>query len=254
MSRLGVVIPVYNHEQAIAEVTASILRYGLHCVLVDDGSSRACAEVLDQLATNPQVTLLRHASNRGKGEAVLTGLRYLVQHGYSHALQIDSDGQHDSADIPRFILLCSSHPEALITGCPVYDESVPKGRLYARYLTHVWVWINTLSFAIRDSMCGFRVYPLEAVNTLIATQKMSSRMSFDIEILVRLHWQGVAVINQPTRVRYPTDGVSHFRVWLDNLLISRLHGTLFCGMLWRLPRLLARKLSGIVGGAGGVRS
>ncbi|WP_050475905.1 glycosyltransferase family 2 protein [Herbaspirillum rhizosphaerae] len=243
--KIGIVIPVYNHERAIPAVLEAVLQHGLHCVLVDDGSTSACAAVLDRLAadTPQQVTLLRHGVNRGKGDAVMTGLRYLAQQGYSHALQIDSDGQHDTADIPRFAVSCAAHPHAVINGCPIYDESVPKGRLYARYLTHVWVWINTLSFDIRDSMCGFRIYPLAAVTALTANQTIGSRMDFDTEILVRLHWKNVQVINLPTRVRYPSDGVSHFKVWLDNVLISRMHTVLFFGMLLRSPLLLARKFS-----------
>jgi len=243
--KTGIVIPVYNHERAIPVVLAAVLQHGLHCILVDDGSDNACAQVLDQLALQEplRVTLLRHAANCGKGGAVLTGLRYLARQGYSHALQIDADGQHDASDIPRFTALSASHPQAVINGCPVYDDSVPKGRLYARYLTHVWVWINTLSFDIRDSMCGFRLYPLATVTTLIATQKIGSRMDFDTEILVRMHWRGIHVINLPTHVHYPADGISHFKVWLDNFLISRMHSVLFFGMLLRLPVLLARKLS-----------
>lgn len=240
---IGIVIPVYNHERAIRGVLAAVLQHGLLCVLVDDGSSVACSETLRQLAAQaPQhVVLLRHDDNRGKGDAVMTGLRYLAQQGYSHALQIDADGQHDANDIARFAALCAAHPQAVINGCPVYDENVPKGRLYGRYLTHIWVWINTLSFDIRDSMCGFRLYPLAAVMSLTATQKLGSRMDFDTEILVRLHWRGVRIVNLPTAVRYPADGVSHFDIWRDNVLISRMHGRLFFGMLRRLPLLLARK-------------
>jgi len=243
---IAAVIPVYNHEHAIAAVLAAVLQHDLHCVLVDDGSSPACAQVLDQLAAQePQrITLLRHTVNRGKGGAVITGLHHLAQQGYSHALQIDSDGQHDASDIARFVALAAAHPDAVISGCPQYDDSVPKVRLYLRYLTHIWVWINTLSFDIRDAMCGFRIYPLAAVTALTATQKIGMRMDFDIEILVRLHWRGLRIINLPTRVHYPSDGVSHFKVWLDNVLISRLHTVLFFGMLWRAPLLLARKLFG----------
>jgi hypothetical protein len=92
-------------------------------------------------------------------------------------------------------------------------------------------------------MCGFRVYPLAPLIELDRQRKLSARMSFDIEILVRLYWAGIEIINLPTRVNYPADGVSHFRGWLDNLLISRLHATLFFGMLRRLPSLIARKWS-----------
>ena len=136
----------------------------------------------------------------------------------------------------------AEHPDAVISGCPVYDQSVPKGRLYGRYLTHVWVWINTLSLQIRDSMCGFRVYPLAATLALLNRAQIGRRMDFDVEILVRLHWQGVPIRNRPTRVIYPEDGVSHFQLWRDNARISKMHARLFFGMLLRMPQLLWRKL------------
>ncbi len=239
-----VVIPVYNHEHAIGKVTGQVLAHDLPVILVDDGSSPACAAVLEALAAaHPgRVVLERHAVNQGKGGAVLTGFRRAVQDGYSHVLQVDADGQHSVSDIPRFLDAARARPQAVVAGCPVYDESVPKLRLYARYLTHVWVWINTLSLAIRDSMCGFRVYPVAPVLALAARRKLGLRMNFDIEILVRLYWDGVEVVNLATRVGYPEDGVSHFKAWTDNVLITRLHVALFFGMLPRFPSLLTRAL------------
>ncbi len=243
MFKACVLIPVYDHEHAIGAVVAAVLAHGLPCILVDDGSSASCARVLDQLAQDApgRVWLVRHAVNQGKGGAVLTGCRRAQELGFSHALQIDADGQHCVADIPAFMAQARSRPEAAVVGCPVYDESVPKVRLYARYLTHVWVWINTLSFAIKDSMCGFRVYPLAPVLALDARRRLGLRMNFDTEVIVRLYWDGMPVVNVPTRVSYPADGVSHFQAWRDNVLISKMHATLFFGMLLRLPILLGRK-------------
>jgi glycosyltransferase involved in cell wall biosynthesis len=237
-----VVIPVYNHEHAIAKVLDGVLTHGLPCILVDDGCSPACAAVLEALAAahRGRVVLERHAVNQGKGGAVLTGFRRAARDGYSHVLQVDADGQHSVADIPRFLEAARAGPQAVVAGCPVYDESVPAVRLYARYLTHVWVWINTLSLAIRDSMCGFRVYPVAPVLALAARRRLGLRMNFDIEILVRLYWDGVTVVNLPTKVGYPEDGVSHFKAWTDNVLITRLHVALFFGMLPRIPSLLVR--------------
>src|SRR5206468_913777 len=124
----------------------------------------------------------------------------------------------------------------------VDDESVPRGRLYGRYATHVWVWINTLSLDIRDSMCGFRVYPLASLVELLDDARIGWRMDFDTDVIVRLHWRGVPVVNQPTRVTYPRDGISHFRMGRDNLRISWMHARLFAGMLLRAPMLLWRKV------------
>lgn len=242
MFKACVLIPVYNHEHAVGTVLREVLAHGLPCIMVDDGSSAECARTLKQLAaaTPDRVMLERHARNQGKGGAVITGFRRAAREGYTHLLQVDADGQHCVSDIARFLKASKARPDAVIAGCPLFDESVPALRLYARYLTHVWVWINTLSFAIRDSMCGFRVYPLAPVLELAERCKLGQRMNFDTEILVRLYWDGVDIINQPTRVGYPTDGISHFKAWTDNLLITRMHVALFFGMLPRIPSLLAR--------------
>ncbi|ARN23056.1 glycosyltransferase family 2 protein [Piscinibacter gummiphilus] len=239
-----VVIPVYNHPATIGTMVAAVRAHGLPCVLVDDGSEPGCAAVLDALAASgPDVTLVRLTVNQGKGGAMMAGLREALRRGHTHALQIDADGQHATADIPAFIALSKASPGAVICGTPVYDRSVPKGRLYGRYLTHVWVWINTLSLDIRDSMCGFRVYPLAPTVAAIDGARLGRRMDFDPEILVRLHWRGVPFVHQPTAVTYPQDGISHFRGLEDNVLISRMHARLFFGMLLRLPMLLWRKVA-----------
>ena len=236
------VIPVYNHGEAIGGVVARVRQSGLRCVLVDDGSHAACATVLDALARSPDVTLVRLPHNQGKGGAMMAGLRAAAAAGYTHALQIDADGQHDAGDIPAFLVRAAQSPAAVICGTPVYDESIPKVRYYGRYASHFWMWLCSLSFAISDSMCGFRVYPLASVVALIDSTRLGRRMDFDPEVLVRLQWRGVEMVNVPTRVTYPRDGVSHFRYGFDNVLIVAMYARLFFGMLLRSPLLLWRKL------------
>jgi hypothetical protein len=128
----------------------------------------------------------------------------------------------------------------MILGQPVFDESVPKNRLYGRRVTNWWIAINTVSLAIADGMCGFRLYPLAAVGKLINTTQIAQGMDYDIEIVVRLYWQGIEAINIPTAVCYPYDGVSHFRLLHDNVMISKTHARLFFGMLIRFPQLILR--------------
>ena len=235
------VIPVYNHETAVPAVVDALLAAGLPCVLVDDASSPACAAVLEQLAQGEHIHLIRLAVNQGKGGAVMAGLREASRLGFTHALQVDADGQHDLRDVATFIQVSQRNPEALVCGYPQYDASVPKGRLYARYLTHVWVWINSLSLQIPDSMCGLRIYPLTPTLALINSVKLGKRMDFDPEVLVRLSWRNQPMRWLPTRVHYPQDGLSHFRLWHDNALISSMHTKLFFGMLVRLPSILWRR-------------
>jgi glycosyltransferase involved in cell wall biosynthesis len=238
------VIPVYNHGQTLPAVVAALHHQGLPCVLVDDASGAECAAVMAQLASHADTYLVRLPLNQGKGGAVMAGLREAARLGFSHALQVDADGQHELADVAPFLAASQAQPQALICGYPQYDASVPKGRLYGRYLTHVWVWINSLSLAIRDSMCGFRVYPLASTLALINHQQLGTRMDFDPEILVRLAWRNQPMHWLPTRVHYPANGLSHFRLWQDNALISKMHAKLFFGMLWRAPAILWRRWRG----------
>ena len=237
-------IPIYNHKDTIRTTVEKLATHQLSIFIVDDGSNLATQQVLSELATDyPFIRLFRLAQNGGKGAAVMRGMREAYQAGFSHALQIDADGQHDTQDIPQFLTCGHNHPQAVICGKPIYDASVPKGRLYGRYITHFWVRIETLSSAIGDSMCGFRLYPLQATCDLINHVKIPERMDFDIEILVRLAWRGLVFKNIDTQVIYPPDGLSHFNMLRDNVRITKMHTRLFFGMLLRLRLLIWRKVS-----------
>lgn len=246
-----IVIPFYNHGRAIAQVLDSLRPLAMPCFVVDDGSNSEAKAALAKAAEDSanDITVLTLPSNQGKGAAVMTGFQAALDAGYSHAVQIDADGQHRVSDIPRMLGEAERRPNAVINGEAVYDASVPRARLYGRYVTHIWVWINTLSLAIRDSMCGLRVYPLSSACTIWRKygKRMGKRMDFDPEIIVRMVWAGVPVVNFPTPVTYATDGVSHFKMVRDNALISYMHARLFFGMLWRLPMLLGRRL-GVISG------
>ncbi|MDD5113885.1 MAG: glycosyltransferase family 2 protein [Methylobacter sp.] len=237
-----IVVPVYNHEEAIPKVVEKLKAFELPCFLINDGSSLQCAQVLEDCAKRESswLTLITRPENSGKGAAVIDGFKAARLLGFSHAIQIDADGQHDINDIAVFLAASKQHPNAMILGKPLFDPSAPKSRLYGRRVTNFWIAINTLSLQIADGMCGFRLYPLAAVAELIATTPIAKRMNFDIDIVVRLYWQGVDTINIQTAVQYPYDGVSHFKMWRDNVMISTTHAKLFFGMLPRLPQLLKR--------------
>ncbi len=240
--KICIIIPVYNHEAAIPQVVANLKPYHLPCILVNDGSSISCSQVLAECADKESswLTLLTRPENGGKGAAVIDGMKAAHRLGFSHAIQIDADGQHDVSAIPAFISAAEEHPNALILGMPIFDESAPLSRLYGRKITNFWMVINTLSNSIADGMCGFRCYPLVGVMRLLNTTLIAQRMDFDIDIAVRLYWQGLPVVNIPTKVNYTQDGVSHFRLWDDNIMISLTHARLFFGMLYRFPKLLLR--------------
>jgi glycosyltransferase involved in cell wall biosynthesis len=238
-----VLIPVYNHAGVLGATLRSLGEKGLNVVIVNDGSDTQTRKIMESLAAQyAHVHLVTHARNRGKGGAIKTGLFVARQLQFTHALQIDADGQHDLGDVESFLEHARANPSALVAGHPVYDTSIPKHRFYARYLTHALVWINTLSFTIVDSMCGFRVYPLRESCSLLERIAIGNRMDFDVEFIVRWYWAGHRLVQLPTRVVYPVGGISHFRMVRDNVLIAAMHTKLFLLMILHSPWLLARKL------------
>jgi glycosyltransferase involved in cell wall biosynthesis len=238
------VIPVFDHERAVPTVAAALRAHGLPVIMVDDGSNETCRRSLENLAASTGDRLVRLEVNGGKGAAVIAGLRAARDAGYTHALQVDADGQHDLGDVPRFLAASAAQPQAVVCGKPVFDASIPRIRLFSRYITHVLVWLQTLSFReVRDSMCGFRLYPVDLVMEVVERDGVGRRMDFDVELLVKLSWRGRRLIWLDTKVRYPADGLSHYRMLLDNLLLARMHVRLVLGMIWRAPRIIARRIA-----------
>jgi predicted LPLAT superfamily acyltransferase len=237
------IVPAYNSGPALTRTLEALLATGLEVFVHDDGSAEATRETLRAFASaHPTLHLSRWDVNQGKGRGVCELLRRAHAAGFTHALQVDSDGQHDAASIAPFLALGEAHPNAVIAGVPAYDHSVPPARRYGRWITHAWVWLETLSFDIGDSLCGFRLYPLAPTCALLDRVTLPARMDFDTAAIVRLYWAGVPVINAPVKVVYPEDGVSHFHFLRDNARLFRLHTGLVLGMLWRLPLLLWRKV------------
>jgi predicted LPLAT superfamily acyltransferase/glycosyltransferase involved in cell wall biosynthesis len=231
------VVPCYNHGATVAAVVERLRAQGLPVIVVDDGSDAETARLLDSLSG---MHLFRLPRNRGKGAAVVRGLREAAQLGFTHALQVDADGQHDLGDVPRFLERGQAAPDALVCAEPYYDGSIPNTRRIGKKITDFWVALETLGAARGDSMCGFRLYPLALTVPIVRRRRLPRGMSFDIDVMVRLIWAGAGMETVRTRVTYPADGVSHFRMLRDNLRISHTHAHLFIGMLARLPRWLLR--------------
>ena len=239
-----IVIPIYNHPHAIASIVDWLIASALPTVIVDDGSTDETAAIVDAIADRSDlVKVLRHPANQGKGVAVHTGFQWATENDFTHAIQMDADGQHDLSALQRFLDVARASPGALVLGQAVFDESVPKARRFGRYVTHFWVYVETLSFAIKDSMCGCRVYPIAAALKVMNGTGYRRRMDFDTDIAVRLCWAGLEMKNVKIDVRYPQDNTSHFRLWRDNIAITWMHTRLVFGMICRLPILLFRRSS-----------
>ena len=228
-----IVIPCYRHGSVLGQVLSELQPFALPIIVVDDGNDEAEQTLIKAaLAPFPEVILLKHEHNSGKGAALVTAMSKAQELGFTHVIQIDADGQHDLAALPQMLELAEQEPNALISGLPQYDDSIPKGRLIGRYITHFWVWIETMSFEIKDSMCGMRIYPLP--DSLTCSRHSGHYMDYDTEVMVRLYWQGHPVRFVPVKVIYPKDGHSNFRMFEDNVKISLMHTRLVATGLLRL--------------------
>ncbi len=237
-----IIIPIYNNHATIRTVVDSVGYLSLPCLIVDDGSDDLTQQVLHDIDRDfDWVTIIHRPQNGGKGEAMHDGFVAAQKRGHSHAIQIDADGQHNVADIPKFLSEARLAPDALILSKPIFDADAPKSRRYGRLITTFFVWIETLSTDIKDTLCGFRCYPLIPVMQCYDRVNIGSGMVFDTEIAVHLYWQGTPVRNVSTRVIYAAGGMSHFHYIGDNLKISWMHTRLLTGMLLRMPALLSRK-------------
>lgn len=215
-------IPIYNHGASIESVVESLVYLDLPCIIVNDGSDAETRSRIFELEKKYSwVNLIHHPMNRGRGAALRTAYQAASDRGFSHVIQVDADGQHDTSDIPRFLECAQTNPDALILGTPIFDDSVPWHRLHGRKLSQFVVWMETLSTQVADPLCGFRCIPLNWAIQVLGRHRMGDRMDFDPELIIRMVRAGVSVVNIPTCVRYPESGISHFRMGKDNLLIAR---------------------------------
>lgn len=241
-----VLIPSYNPGPKVYETVRAARQYWNPVWVVVDGSTDGTAEGLQAMAADdPGLRVIALPANVGKGAAVLHGLDRAAAEGFTHALTMDSDGQHPAELIPGFMAQSLRQPGCMILGKPVFDTSAPALRVKGRQVSNWWANLETLWAGIGDSLFGFRVYPVEPLRAVMRGQRWMRRFDFDPEAVVRLCWRGVRPVNVDAPVRYfsaDEGGVSHFRYLRDNTLLTWMHTRLFLGFAARLPLLLVRKL------------
>ena len=240
-----VLIPSYNSGAKVYETVAQARAHWSPVWVVVDGSTDGTgAGLCDMAAQDPGLKVMVLPHNQGKGAAVLHGLELAAQQGFTHALCMDSDGQHPAQLIENFMASSQAHPAAMVLGVPVFDASAPALRVRGRKISNWWANLETLWAGIGDSLYGFRVYPVEPLRRVMRGQRWMRRFDFDPEAAVRLCWCGVPPRNLPAPVKYLSaheGGVSHFNYRRDNVLLTWMHIRLMVGFVLRLPALLLGK-------------
>lgn len=242
-----VLIPSYNPgPQVLATVAAARAQWSPVWVVVD-GSTDGSTEQLQALAAgDPGLKVIVLPENRGKGAAVLEGIGQAAAVGFTHALTMDSDGQHPADLIPAFMAASQAAPAKMVLGKPVFGPEAPALRVNGRKVSNGWANLETLWMGIGDSLYGFRVYPIAPLVKIMRRNRFMRRFDFDPEAVVRLCWAGVRPLNLDAPVRYLSaaeGGVSHFKYLRDNTLLTWMHTRLFLGFVLRLPLLVLRRLA-----------
>lgn len=242
-----VLLPSYNSGPLLVRTVLAVLEVWPDVLVITDGSTDGSVDAVKPLlSVHPGLRLMEQSENSGKGGAVLLGLRAAKASGFSHVLVMDADGQHPAASIPEFMALSATHPEAMVLGVPVFGSDAPPERVRGRKVGNWFANFETLGGGIRDSLFGFRLYPVQPSLVIMESIRTARRFDFDTELAVRLFWHGVRPINRPVPVTYPPrekGGVTHFKYLRDNLLLAGTHTRLCLGLLPRLWRVwtLSRK-------------
>jgi glycosyltransferase involved in cell wall biosynthesis len=241
-----VLIPSYNPGGRVLSTVQEARQHWNPVWVVVDGSTDGSAEQLQALAaTDPGLRICVLPENQGKGAAVLAGITLAAQQGFTHALCMDSDGQHPAALIPQFMAASQAAPESMVLGVPIFDASAPALRVKGRKISNWWANLETFWAGIGDSLYGFRVYPISQLRGVMLRQRWMRRFDFDPEAAVRLCWNGVSPVNLPAPVKYLSredGGISHFRYWRDNRLLTWMHLRLMTEFILRLPLFCLKRI------------
>lgn len=238
----GIIIPSYNSGALLKETLHDVLGTGIPVIVVIDGSTDSSVGDAESIAhASAKLEIIRLPNRTGKGGAILAGLEKAQTRGWTHAAVFDADGQHDAADIPRFMEASRANPDSMILGLPVFGPDAPLARVLARRLGNFLAHMETRSKAIGDSLFGFRVYPVRPVLDIMRGMRAGRGFDFDTRMAVQLCWSGLVPVNVRTCVRYlPRNrGISHFSYVRDNILLARTHVELLLRSLLRRRGMLA---------------
>ncbi len=209
--RFAIIIPVYNHEERIANIITKALELMVPVFVIDDGSTDS---TYDRIKDIKGITILRHKENMGKGAAIMTG--FAACSGKADwAITIDADGQHDPKDALNLIKALPQNIRPIVIGKRdgMTGPTVPWTSRFGRKFSNFWVWLSG-GPGVTDSQSGYRIYPIpEAMNLKVR----SMRFQFEVEILVKAKWKRIPVIEAPVDVIYQEgkNRISHFRPFVD---------------------------------------
>ncbi len=208
-NKIALVIPVYNHGTRVGDVVKKAQALDYPVIVVDDGSTDATKKSLEAISG---ITVLRHATNQGKGAAMITGMKTAAAFA-SWAITIDADGQHDPNDVKTFAAAIGSGKRSIIIGSRRRMKTAPWTSQWGKKFSNFWVRMAGTPM-LSDTQSGFRAYPIPETLELDTT---AMRYQYEIEVLVKAAWKGIPIMEVPVGVAYGDrlPRISHFRPFKD---------------------------------------
>ena len=223
--RYCVVIPALDAEKTIGAVVRGLKPYGVGILVIDDGSRDRTAAI----ASNAGALVISHLTNRGKGCALRTGFEHALRTGYDGVITLDADGQHDPAEIPRFIREGELQHAGLVLGDRMgHLDPMPPIRRWTNRLMSAVVSVVARQ-PIPDSQCGYRLIRKELLAHL---PLRSQRFEIETEIIFGAAAKRWKIISLPIQSHYQQDHRSHIRPARETLRFV----ALVARYLGRVPR------------------
>lgn len=232
--KVCILIPTYNNGATLSQVISEVLAICPDLLVVNDGSTDNTESILK---TFPGLAYLSYPVNQGKGYALRKGFERASELGYDYAITLDSDGQHEPENIRDMLeqIRLLDVETVLMGSRNMAQEGVPKKSSFGNSFSNFWFWVDT-GIRLSDTQTGFRAYPLMPISK---KKWFTRKFEFEIEVIVRLAWEGIQIREVPVKVNYPENRVSHFRPFTDFGRISVLNTVLFVlTLIYYLPKRL----------------
>lgn len=226
-----VIIPTFNNDKTLEKVLKEVLNICKNIIVVNDGSDDNTSQILKNFSDT--IDIITHKENKGKGKSLRDAFEYAIKKDFEYGITIDSDGQHYPKDINLFVEAIAKHPDSIIVGARDMDQDgIPKKSSFGNKFSNFWFWTET-GISLSDTQTGFRIYPLQKMKGMIF---FTNKFEFEIEVMVRMAWNGIQVQEIPIRVKYDDTRISHFRPLKDFTRISILNTVLFIiALLYYIP-------------------
>lgn len=216
----AIIIPTLNPTDALVDLAGALVARGAsHLIIVNDGSSEACAPVFARLGAFTQVKILTHETNRGKGEALKTAFRYCATRDFLGVVTADDDGQHTADDILRVSDKLSEGPNDLVLGVRLFEtENTPFRSLLGNRTVSL---LLRLLYGLRlgDSQTGLRGVPIAAVQWM--ADLAGAHYEFEIHMLIAALRRNMPITEVPIQLVYFNNNrASHYKTFSDTLRIA----------------------------------